>query len=510
VRYRLWKALRWARRPAVWLLAVGLAVGVGYLGYQNWPPLTTCPAMSGDHLVITFGTGREPLSRAITVPFAPTGTGASAAAQGVPQGLAVRLNGDLRLLGEQGEMPTAQVTVGSTRVSERRVTVTATADPSQPEQVATGCYSGDIVVESATGAVQRIPLLVDLGTRSGWRAAVAFGVLLVGAFTGLAIKWITESLTPLGTQRKRLDSLRRALRLSEEETDVLPTDADIKLDDIEDRIRRGDLQGIEDEFKEVEDHKALLRRISALLSRLNRILLRQEDATRPAGPAWLPRRGEDERRQRDIATIIDRERRELAGVRDLAWPSKRATILKECDKLEQWFQTATLFIPKYLRNPDNPILRQVRDLYHASNFQAAEDLFLAREQSPTAPGPGPSPAPAPAPPPAPAQLSPEQELLEPVESKFVLEPPLTRPPPRPFSVVDWAARKARPFAAIASVIIVALVGLKLQYLEVPGFQNHVGDWLTLFLWATVIELSGVSVLDVIGRLGSSGVPTTTR
>lgn len=66
------------------------------------------------------------------------------------------------------------------------------------------------------------------------------------------------------------------------------------------------------------------------------------------------------------------------------------------------------------------------------------------------------------------------------------------------------------FAALASVLVVGLVGLKLEYLEEPSFHSHMGDWLTLFLWAAVVELSGVSVLDVVGRLGASGAPTPVK
>jgi hypothetical protein len=65
-------------------------------------------------------------------------------------------------------------------------------------------------------------------------------------------------------------------------------------------------------------------------------------------------------------------------------------------------------------------------------------------------------------------------------------------------------RRARVLAGLASVVVVSLIGLKLEYLDNQQFDGALSAWLALALWGAVIELSGVSVLDVVGRLGSSG------
>jgi hypothetical protein len=68
-------------------------------------------------------------------------------------------------------------------------------------------------------------------------------------------------------------------------------------------------------------------------------------------------------------------------------------------------------------------------------------------------------------------------------------------------VVQWMMKRPRAFAGTASVVVVSTAGLQLQYLNNAGFSGSLGDWMSLVLWSAVIELSGVSVLDVLGRLG---------
>jgi len=75
-------------------------------------------------------------------------------------------------------------------------------------------------------------------------------------------------------------------------------------------------------------------------------------------------------------------------------------------------------------------------------------------------------------------------------------------------LVPWMARRPRVFAAAASVFVVTLAGLQLQYLYASDFAGELGDWLGLLLWAAVVELSGVRIrcaLDVFGRLGPTNV-----
>lgn len=473
-----------------------------FFGYREWPAPTTCPPAKENELLMTFGTGREPLSRALTVDFPPSQESRPQPSPDEVKGVAVRLGGDLRSTDGGAQLPTNQVTVGSTRINERRVTITSTVDPMQSEQAPAGCYRGAIVVESEQGAKSEIPLLVDLGSRSSWRAAAAFAVLLLGAFTGLTIKWITESLTPLGFQRSRLDALRRELRLPDDDTDLLPVDVQGKLDDLDNRIRRGDLQGISDSFKELETQKGLLRRLLSRLSRIERILRAQQEIIPDS--AWSLRKNEKRAQaRRDIETLIEVERGAVAKAREFAWPAESKQMMDELDRLEQRFRSASMFIDKYKNSPDDLRLKFVRDLYFEGKFEQAEMDFDRYQNTAGHP-------------PMPAVVANDQVPRTPSspDIDFVMAPGLGAYAlprvKRPFQVFDWATRRARVFAALASVLIVGLVGLKLEYLEEPSFHSHMGDWLTLFLWAAVVELSGVSVLDVVGRLGTSGAPTPVK
>jgi hypothetical protein len=75
------------------------------------------------------------------------------------------------------------------------------------------------------------------------------------------------------------------------------------------------------------------------------------------------------------------------------------------------------------------------------------------------------------------------------------------------SALQWMMKRPLQFAGLASVIVVATVGLQVQYLDNNSFSGSLGDWLGLALWSAVIELSGVSVLDVLGRLGAGARPS---
>lgn len=58
------------------------------------------------------------------------------------------------------------------------------------------------------------------------------------------------------------------------------------------------------------------------------------------------------------------------------------------------------------------------------------------------------------------------------------------------------------------MLVVSVVGLQLQYLDSSGFSGSLGDWLGLVPWSAAVELSGVSVLDVLGRLGGGARPVS--
>ncbi len=71
------------------------------------------------------------------------------------------------------------------------------------------------------------------------------------------------------------------------------------------------------------------------------------------------------------------------------------------------------------------------------------------------------------------------------------------------TLTEWMTERPRAMVGAASVIVVSIVGLQVQYMDSTTFTGSLSDWLTLLLWAAVIELSGVSLLDVVGRLGGA-------
>lgn len=67
-------------------------------------------------------------------------------------------------------------------------------------------------------------------------------------------------------------------------------------------------------------------------------------------------------------------------------------------------------------------------------------------------------------------------------------------------VGEWLSDHVRPVLAIASAIVVAMVGVQTQMIDNHGFSGSVSDYLGLVFWALAIEFTGVSLTEVIGKV----------
>lgn len=497
----------WSRRGlAVVVVVVGLVVGIVAL-WRHWPSPTSCvPSVDGSTvvtdraLVVTFGSSRSPKVReqSVRLPRAALQR-AKARARG-SEVLAVQLAGDLRSVTDpREELPSAQVTVGSTRINNKRVSITAAVDPGQPEQVAAGCYTGTVLVNS-NGAKTVMPMVVDLGSREGARAVAAFLLLLVGAGLGLTIKWITESLTPLAAQGRRLDRLKAALRLEELPDEVLPVGAQVLLDEAEDRIERNDIAGLDTQMQPLEQHRAELITLASTIGRFKR-KMEAHEALATSHWGGLP-----DSARRLLVRLVALELDRIEEIRQVPWPEEPAS--PGTATLGPPADDATAMIERYRRDlqviedavelltrePASGRVAAVFVQVLSGNFEKAHSILASQPSDDGADG---------------------AALPSASVSGYVLAGPDVPLPGRPSRrrqslVMSWMLGHARMFAALASVLVVALIGLQLQYLDPVGFDDGLGSWLKLFLWALAVELSGVSVLDVVARLGSAGSGTSTR
>ena len=60
---------------------------------------------------------------------------------------------------------------------------------------------------------------------------------------------------------------------------------------------------------------------------------------------------------------------------------------------------------------------------------------------------------------------------------------------------------------IVGAFVVAFVGFQTQFVGDKTFDAGNGDYLRLFGWAFAIQVAGVTVLEVAGKLVTSGNPT---
>jgi hypothetical protein len=450
---------------------------------------------AGAGLVVNFGTNRAPLVRARTVAMAEVAGGERRPGRRQTQSrslteLSVRLTGDLRAAGgSHAELPSSQVTVGSTRLSGQRVSITAAVEPGQPEEVPAGCYVGRILVVSDTGRAS-LPILVDLGDREGRRATGAFLVLLTGAGLGLTIKWITESLTPLAAQRRRLDRLRRRLGIDQRQDDVvLPVKAQVLLDEAEDRIERNDIVGLDAVIQPLEAHLPALISVASTLGRLRRKIQAHEDIA--AGRKFAKELPKDWRSRVERLTAVELER--VEDIRQMDWPDDGDATADAIEDLRSDFLVIEDFLDALVRTPQSPDLaRMFRALVNGDYDEVRNDLRSRPDLADSAPPATPGAAPS------------STSMYDNDFIHSTWRPQLHRRGERSW-LMSLVMARARMFAALASVLIVALIGLQLQYLDPVDFDDSLGDWLTLFLWGLAVELSGVSVLDVVSRLGNAGM-----
>jgi hypothetical protein len=484
-RHKHWEVARMRRRRASLLVggfAYGvLAIGAGiYVLAHNEPPP---PTAGNDTIVLSFGFDRDPITREYTTAIdAPAGAEEQEA-------IAVRFRSDLRSAERSSQFPTSQITIGVTRLAGDRVNLALTANPWSPETVPSGVYGGTVEINNA-GTITAVPVQVVLEGRDRVWALLAALLLIAGSVLGLLVKWITESLTPRAGMMRRLANLRRAIGYGEDGTN-LPVAVRMDVDDLQDRIELQDFARAEELFKKFDVNRLKLADISSRFDVLYDQLAEQSRVV----DRTVAGLGRDD----DLLLngMLDAQYRSLLELQGAPWPDHEKEIISATTQLRTQFGVAANAVLAYLKNRPDRDLRRVLSTFQEGNFeQAVEDYRRYQEQR------------------LQMAVSDADEAREVAQGSAGQESSSSiagsyKQGVRDPEALSWIFRNARPIAAFASVIVVSLVGLKMEYLEKQSFDGSLGAWLTLGLWALVVELSGLSVLDVVGRLGGNAVGGTT-
>lgn len=466
-----WRLLagRVARLAAVLaVLAALIALGVMHPWQSpQQAPFGAKPAKGT--LIVDFGLERVSLTRSILV---PTGRAALSA----PSILTARVSSDLIESPGLQQFPADQITLTATPVGSNQVEIVATLDPANPEKVASGLFKGTIAVYTGSRTLS-VPLAVYLGPKSGYRATLAFLLLLLGAVFGLSVKWVTEALSSLAEAHWRLDGIRQRLGRTDE---CLPLSAAAKLDDLDNRVMRQDISQIDESFKPFDDASLLsLRKFCDGIDRINSIIRQQELLY---GHLTVD--------NVSAADVIHAERERVDELKGRDWPWKNTQkILDNLQQLKRDANTVSSAL-KYGRG-------DVLTLFADDKFKEAREKYNnppAKNKKGAGAG---------------SQTEGAAQGASKTFGLFTSTPGVIRRWLRPSGLrsspmTHWMTKHPRGLAATASVLVVAIVGLQLQYLDSTSFGGSLSDWLGLLLWSAVVELSGVSVLDVVGRLSGGG------
>ncbi|HSB09677.1 MAG TPA: hypothetical protein VLM38_09350 [Blastocatellia bacterium] len=400
------------------------------------------------------------------------------------------LEADLRDPESNKQFPASLVQLSASPSGRGRLQLSTIISPGQQSQPSGGTYRGTVEIFDGT-QVHRVPLVPYLAPRDGPLAAAAFLLLMTGAIIGLAVKWITESLTRLASARWRVEDLRRSLG---GRTNSLPLGAAVQLQKIEEGIRRQDTDdNLDKAFAPLLSNVSDLRSFATAIQNAEDEMKRQRDLMYSFD--WYSK-SLDPLDEDFVESIVRAESTRIERLRALDWPWRDARgTVEEVQRLAEQCSTATLALSDAVADRFTSTAVEVLDLFRKGNFAQAVDLY--RQPHPplddfpvkpmdvegTAPERGP------------------RRFFSAVGSRILT--PFDSDRPR--GLVPWMAQRPRAFAGAASVFVVSLAGLQLQYLDASNFAGELGDWLGLLLWSAVVELSGVSVLDVLGRLGTTNV-----
>jgi hypothetical protein len=470
---------------------VVLIVMLGVLAiFKKLPSITLSPSPPKDippeALFVNSGLRRAMLTRTkvINYDFQPTQTSDNTSVGGTNVVTAM-LEGDLGDPKTGNQFPSSLVQLNASPISRGRLQLSTVINPTQLPSPSGGTYHGTVDVFAGT-QVLHVPLVLYLAPRDGALASIAILLLVIGATIGLAVKWITESLTRLAAARWRVEDLNRSIG---GDRNSLPLMAAAQLEEIEDQIRRQD----------TDDHldktfAPLLSNVHNLRSFAIAVRTAEDEIERQRHALGYGFDGDDNSivDQDFVESIARAESTRIERLRALEWPwNDPVAAINDAQKLADQCSTATLALSDATASRISTTTFQVLDLFRKGNFDEAVDLYRKPQEAA-----GEVQAPKPKKP----RIGRFDRIsyYQPILSQLLGG--------SEGGLVAWMARRPRWFAGAASVLVVSLVGLQLQYLNADNFGGELGDWLGLLLWATVVELSGVSVLDVLSRLGAPAAP----
>jgi hypothetical protein len=81
--------------------------------------------------------------------------------------------------------------------------------------------------------------------------------------------------------------------------------------------------------------------------------------------------------------------------------------------------------------------------------------------------------------------------------------PRPRPEPREHPFRHWALDHAVLITSVAAAGLITFVGYQTQFLNSTDFDGGAGDYARLIGWSLALQISGTTIVQVVGRLSTS-------
>jgi hypothetical protein len=486
------------------LLLFFIALSVGVLAFvvvrsQSKPPTAF---ISPNKIVLQFGLSREALTRssrfdvcslALAADFlecrksddasSPTTTTTVPPAR--PSIVAAGLQSDLAD-DRQRQFPANQVTVTAVNVGRTGILVNITANPLEPTRVLDSKYIGRAIIDRDDGNSIPIELEIGLAKRTGAVTGWVLFALVLGALGGALIKWLDDSFGPIAALRRRQRRVEHFLRLRQQEKNPprLPIGVLRRLDDVRVAIRSFDAEGVADTLQRITSNQDALIKFDRGLEALEGEIATQQSLLQGGIEA------------KAVPGAIAMEAAKVKELRSRVWPWEKADkVIEELDQAEQEFRTLTVAMRRALYDPNYREVVQKLALERISGDTDAIEKLLQTTV--------PAESQAAAKDQSTVDIAPAPDINHHTDTGDADIQPQEYSPEKRRTLGLWLLDNAWWFTLIVVALFVVFVGYQTQFLDDPGFQGDLTDYIQLAAWALAIQVAGGTIIDTAGKLRTS-------
>lgn len=430
---------------------------------------------------------------------------------GRPEIVSAGLTSDMFTTDHGGaQFPSTQVSVTASNIGTTGLLITVRADPTNPDRVPDGRYTGTISIQRRTGGEISYYLRANLSPRGGSASMVALGWLTVGAAAGGLAKWTNETFAPLASLRRRY----RRLQLDPQD---LPVGAAERIRRVQDAIRSGVTDGVAAELDLLEKNRDALSAFAHAVSDLRSNLMDQRRRLESTKPAV---------RHANAAIYVGFEFLHDLLARPWPWPPED-TIADEYGAAQRRARIISSLL-REIDSSDSSAARQELENQMQEIIGVGTDWFKTRApeasgsaKSGTLSGESPQPvvdptsasvAPASRPQQSLGSAGPDSVdlLRDDAASDRALSTVGSSLNVSARTILEWLLDHATWITAILAGAVVVFVGYQTQFLNDVGFSGELSEYVQLAAWAFALQVTGVTMVELAGRLASThlAVPAT--